>query len=678
MLNPLLLMVIPAFSSPMLNIADDDMPELALGAKKESTIIRRLNSTSSIARIKAASELGEFKVRGSVAHLINKLKDSNPQVRAEVVRALGLLKVNRVAKTIYGLLLQDPSPLVRAKAAVALGEMGYLDAKEAIVSLLDRPDIRERIAAVKALGKLGGPKMFRLLIGKLNSVSSELKEAVLYSLGEVNNKRGVSRVVRYLDDKNPNIQKAALVALTTLDPLAVRLRLNQFLLKNGVDFKLVVLESITRIGCSNCLENLKMLIEKGKDDISGAAASTAAYLNLETLGSSILARLRRNPTLHSKIRYLWSLGRLGRMEILPDTYSFLNSRVPEMRLVALRVLRLLRPRDPELPSKVSPFIYDSELSVAAEAYMLLSEYGDKSFFNRKKIGRITSPTIIAAVSYGIPWIGKPKKRTINILRKWLNHEKYFVKCSAVRALGILKESSAVPKLLAFLYHQNFFLKKSSIIALAMNGDRDSRGPLKYVISKDRNPEIKALAWLAYSLNGLNRDASKKVINLFSESMAEKNLKIAFIYALVFAKTSKKIDEIRFNKIFYALFHKGYNDKTKADLLEILLVHGQNWAADWLEKAAKSPLYRVKSKALLWLARYRQPLRLQQLPVKKVETGVLSSPKKSVSLKLPFSSEQEEEKSGCGCSISGKPKDIVVFFPMVLFLLAIRFRYRKYS
>jgi HEAT repeat protein len=53
--------------------------------------------------------------------------------------------------------LKSPSPEMRAEAAIASGELGAKSAAEDVIGLLDDRDERVRLAAIFALGRIGGP-----------------------------------------------------------------------------------------------------------------------------------------------------------------------------------------------------------------------------------------------------------------------------------------------------------------------------------------------------------------------------------------------------------------------------------------------------------------------------------------------------------------------------------------
>ena len=65
--------------------------------------------------------------------------------------------------------LEDPSPAVRRKAILALGERNEHRAVDAIIKALGDRDDEVRLAAVVALGKIGDSRAVEPLILKLKS-----------------------------------------------------------------------------------------------------------------------------------------------------------------------------------------------------------------------------------------------------------------------------------------------------------------------------------------------------------------------------------------------------------------------------------------------------------------------------------------------------------------------------
>ena len=137
---------------------------------------------------KAAIELIPYLENAPVLPtLINALERETPKVRAAAARALGQMDCT-LAYTHLLKALQDKDPWVRYYAARTIGWNGYSEAIEALAELADQdPSTLVRIAAVEALGQIGGSRVVAYLapIIEDTKASNDLVRATLNALGQV-------------------------------------------------------------------------------------------------------------------------------------------------------------------------------------------------------------------------------------------------------------------------------------------------------------------------------------------------------------------------------------------------------------------------------------------------------------------------------------------------------------
>jgi HEAT repeat protein len=90
--------------------------------------------------------------------------EENTEVKSHIVFALGMLReVRAMSKLIT--LLNEPEPMIREYAAIALGNIGERSAAEDLIKALKNdPETFVRGYAAIALGKLGGSKAMKALI----------------------------------------------------------------------------------------------------------------------------------------------------------------------------------------------------------------------------------------------------------------------------------------------------------------------------------------------------------------------------------------------------------------------------------------------------------------------------------------------------------------------------------
>lgn len=678
MINSLLILIVPAISNSP-HAHEDDFPVLALNAKQRAALIADLDNSSIHNRIKAASRIGSEKLKSAVPHLISRLKDANPMVRGEVIKALGELKVKSAAISIYRLLLHDPSPLVRANSAIALGKMEYRDAIPAIIPLLDRPDIRERLAAIEALGKLGGPKAFRLLTGKLSSPSYEVRAAALKALAGLKDKKAVFYLRKYFETGHPQLKRAALNALVKLNPSFLKDKLKPLLAAKEDDLRLAVLDAIGEVGCDSCQEEIIALIKNGNDRISVKAASVAAYLNLRNAISDVISRLRLNPATRARMGYLWACARLGGMDCVKDSLYFLESSVPEQRLLALRALRILRPAFADLKNRVYHLIHDSNLNVASEAIELLSEYGDRRFSKDRKLVETKSIILTGALARSLRWTAEYNEPFVANISRWLMSDNTRVKENGVFAAAFVKNKNHTGRLLSLLYTQDTNLKIQVLSALAML-DIPWAGPaLEYVLKKETDDRVAALVWLALSRINWSPSFEVRLITAASEAGKNHDDYINFIYAAALMASRKTEHRTAFNQAFQRIFFHGRNSADKEFLIDLLNVFGKRTASMLHQKIVSSELHRVRVHAMRYLARFMDYTPEVSLNNNTSKPNNNKAAAKENNLKLPFDNQKDDSR-GCSCRNAQSSNDLTPFGVLLITIFAAisisRRRFRK--
>jgi aminopeptidase N len=98
-------------------------------------------------RAECAAALGRLRARESFEVLVGAVPTAHPKVRRAVVEALGHFRTDEAALAIQPLALRDPSYLVEAEAARALGQTRQARALATLVEMLDRPSWFEVVRA---------------------------------------------------------------------------------------------------------------------------------------------------------------------------------------------------------------------------------------------------------------------------------------------------------------------------------------------------------------------------------------------------------------------------------------------------------------------------------------------------------------------------------------------------
>lgn len=649
MVNSFLMLLMPSLAAAPVPVAHDDLPRVALSQQQRQNLIRDLGSPSVNARIHAITALGEEKVRESVPNLILLLKDENPGVRAEAAYSLGLLKIKNAGPRLYQVMLHDASPLVRARATLALAELDYAGALHAIILNLDRPDIRERMAAIRALGKLGGPKAFNHLIRQLRAGTPELRETVIEALGDLGDRQVVRYLFRHLEQGPTRLNRAALLALTRLQPHSLQGRLPQLLRRSEPELLLAALDSAAQTGCSACAPEILKLIETAEDPVAAMAASTAAYLQMSDAIDPILARLHPRPNLQARVLYLWSLGRLGSLAVLPEVMQALSDPLPELRLTALRILRILRPETLALDEIVLPLIEDANPSVAAETLLLLGEYGHRGWLGARLPGGDTGTLRRAAAITSLAWLHPAPTQFLDDLRAWTRLEDLRVRDASISTLGRFRDAASTELLLKTVYSSDDRLRWETVRALSLVRAPIAQGTLASIAAQDALDIVRAYALLgARSQDPGSRELEGIARTRFGERFEERDYALAYVYALALAQSGRKEHLEPFGRVFDLLLEAGANSSQKAEFVDLLFLFGEKWGQPWMDKALKSPLTRVRARAMVWRNRFSEPLTTPGTTDPALGPEAAPTVPKDSRLTLPF--RQETPRKGCGCRV----------------------------
>ncbi len=154
----------------------------------------------------------------SIKQRLDELKSESAEVRAEAVKALGIIKNPATLKSLIKA-LNDKNPTVRRKTVMALGEIKDIRALDPLISVVRDTASAARFEAVRALGCFKNPKAVDALIEVLkedwtgNSLAAEI-------LGETGDPKAVAPLIETLARKHDprNLKFVSSKALDKIEP----------------------------------------------------------------------------------------------------------------------------------------------------------------------------------------------------------------------------------------------------------------------------------------------------------------------------------------------------------------------------------------------------------------------------------------------------------------------------
>jgi HEAT repeat protein len=250
----------------------------------------------------AILELGELKCRESVEPIIYSLFSECISIRSAAVKSLGNIGDARAVKPLLKLLQNSEEHGVPyGEILEALGKIDDAKAEEVIIDAFCNGSAEITEIAAVVLKKMGA-KATKLLLSILNSVSPQVKQTIVKTLGELSDKIAVQNLMTILrnPEEVPDIREEVAIALAKI--------------KEGVDIEYILQFVKKPISPGDKNYRLRCLLITSLGEIGDFRATKT------------LERLLLNNNNELRIRYCaaHSLGRMGDNSAIDSLVSVLN------------------------------------------------------------------------------------------------------------------------------------------------------------------------------------------------------------------------------------------------------------------------------------------------------------------------------------------------------------------
>lgn len=335
--------------------------------------------------------------KSTLSVLASHAQDSDSDVRKFVVDILGAIG-DRSAVQLLVHALDDSDPNVAMAAAENLGNIGCAEALQPLLAALSRQDVTLRYVILEALAKIGEPLPLEAVSPFL--AEGLLKKPVYECLGLVGRSDAAPLVVQGLAETGKSVREAAVKAL-----MAIRDRVPEEWAENACDTLLhgltetpVVVGLLALLDTSDialrralirlfgligdprtargilrscrseqllpdCIPALRALgdvsIEFLEDEFFGGDEGERANI-LRICGemglresASLLRRALDEPSPQVREVSLRSVGKIGLIELIPETAALLGDFDQDVRIAALETLALLAELDPAPVGKIA-------------------------------------------------------------------------------------------------------------------------------------------------------------------------------------------------------------------------------------------------------------------------------------------------------------------------------------
>jgi len=176
-------------------------------------------------------------------------------------------------------LLKDADPDVRATVARSIEHLEVACDINEILHSLKTGDTGTRIAAIHALGKIGGEKVIAPLVYCAGRPEADIRSAAVEMLGRLAEPAALPVLIERLDDQNTAIQARAITALGNF-PVSTTLieRLRLFLKSYNGELEAEAAIALARLGDTTSTEAIITLLASPHASTRKAAATALSLM----------------------------------------------------------------------------------------------------------------------------------------------------------------------------------------------------------------------------------------------------------------------------------------------------------------------------------------------------------------------------------------------------------------
>ena len=177
----------------------------ALGQMRDTLavdlILPFLDSSSPELRVETVFALGQLGTAKAEAHISHNYgRETDLEVKRAMLEALGKIGGSLALQTLIPA-LQDPIPILRGEAALALGRMAYRKVDlppltDALAPLADDPPAEVRWRAVYALMRIADSSSFSILLKKTQDSDERVRMQAARGLGAIGNSDAVAALAK--------------------------------------------------------------------------------------------------------------------------------------------------------------------------------------------------------------------------------------------------------------------------------------------------------------------------------------------------------------------------------------------------------------------------------------------------------------------------------------------------
>jgi HEAT repeat protein len=372
----------------------------------------------------------------------------------------GTLK--KLKQTVLSVREGSPEPQMEA-ARTALQELGASGDPRAAEFLHEHfrqlPKMLSGPAA-KALGDLGDPGSFDVLMNELVKQGATIHPAVLQALGALGDHRAARPLVLF-GTVYPSHRLRAIDAAVTIGPTAVPTLIELAQDMSDPATQTAAIEVLGRLKDKRAVEALLPFVQHPIEEVRSLTAEALGHIE-DKRAQQILCKILEDPSEKVRLTAVQALSAMPDRKVIRPMLRALRDASLEVRVTAIRTLGACN--KPEAAEKLKPFLsseHRPEVIAAAEALGRLGE------------------------SQALP-------RLVHILKRLEPGDEDSL-LRIIDAFRRLEDERAVLPLLTLLEHPSRTVRLRAIEALGKVGDTTARESLEQIVFSDPADDLRAAA-----------------------------------------------------------------------------------------------------------------------------------------------------------------------------------------
>lgn len=362
--------------------------------------------------------------KDAVDPLCKILSDPDKDTRIFAANTLGTIG-DRTAYPYLIKALKDPEKNVCQAAIDALGKVKDFQAVASLIQIVQEEDIWLKLPAIAALGELKDPRAIPYLLPLAQDPL--FKQTVVEALGTLGDESSVPCLIQALEDQDPEIQKAALLALKKV--VSHSEKINRMM---GCSSNLR--ESLNRTCTEKALHYLIKTSEDDNIELAEMAIFLLGWLEFPSAIETLIHLLEDERLSNSAMEALLNSG-IRSLPALIDSYEFNPQKLTILECMSRLSLNLLSDEEEIISSQESLL---KMLKVFTDC--LKDEEEDIQIAS---LQTLASDKFIKFLKSRIPQESSLFEEIVLSTRQILQSHNPFLRAEAIKLIGPLEEASAL-------------------------------------------------------------------------------------------------------------------------------------------------------------------------------------------------------------------------------------------